>query len=259
MNYAVEKIKKDEKAISVSFGTVFSYHAHIHTYYEIILYEPFRGSVTVNDRVVDIDSYTCIMVSPSDLHRIDVVGKTDAKFIKLRVVAEVLETEGAYPSFVLRKIEQNDFLVCLFGELARAGHTERYIAHLVSAAVLQIAARGEACACVKREEKYRLASEAARILHEEFSSKISQNDVAKRISISPQYLSKIFNRVFGVGFSEYLNDIRLRYAAKSLIETDKSVTEICYECGCGNLSHFLRSFKGKYNVTPREYRQKNSI
>lgn len=259
VNYAVEKIKNDEKSISVSSGVVFSYHAHVHTYYEIILYQPFNGNVTVNDRVVNVNSYTCVMVSPSDLHKIDVVGDTDAKFIKLKVVAESLETERPYPSFVLGEIDKNDFLVCLFEELTRDGHSERYIEHLVNAAILQIVKRGDACTCVKREEKYRLASEAARILHEEFSSEISQSEVARRISISPQYLSKIFKQVFEVGFSEYLSDIRLRYSAKLLLETDKPITEICFECGCGNLSHFLRSFKEKYNLTPREYRKKGNL
>lgn len=258
MNYTVERIKANERAIQVSTGTVFSYHAHIHSYYEIILYEPFFGNVTVNESVVNVKSYTCIMVAPLDLHKIDVIGETDARFIKLKVTAEALGVEHSYPSFVLSGIEKNDFLTALFGELLRDGQSEQYISHLVNAAVLQVVCRGESSGCIKRGEMYRFASEAARILHEEFASSISQSDVAKRISISPQYLSKIFKQIFEVGFSDYLADIRLRYAAKLLTETDRPITEICFECGFGNLSHFLRSFKKKYNLTPRDFR-KNSI
>ncbi len=255
MNYSVEKIKANESAIQVSTGVVFSYHAHIHSYYEIILYEPFEGSVTVNERVVNVNSYTCIMIAPLDLHKIDVVGKSDTRFIKLKVKAEALVTEHPYSSFVLQGIGKKDFLVALFGELSCTGWSEQYVSHLVNAAAFQISSRGEPSGCIKRGEMYRFASEAARILHEEFASPISQREVAKRISISPQYLSKIFKRIFEAGFSEYLADIRLRYAAKLLEETDKSITEICFECGFGNLSHFLRSFKKKYRLTPREFRK----
>ena len=107
MNYPVERIEVNENRISLSVGTVFSYHAHIHTYYEIILYEPFEGSVTVNERNLSVDSYTCIMVAPSDLHKIDVACSTQAKFIKIKVAKEVFDSGKSYSSFVLRKIEKN--------------------------------------------------------------------------------------------------------------------------------------------------------
>ena len=258
MNYPVERIKGNENAISVSFGTVFSYHAHIHTYYEIILYEPFDGHVYVNERSVRVDSYTCIMVAPSDLHKIEVNGVTEAKFIKLKVSEEALACDSPHTSFVLKAIDENDFIISLFRELMRKGDSNAYTAHLVNAAILQITFRGEAYDCLEKGEKYRLVTEAARILHEEFTSPVYEEEVAKRISVSPQYLSKIFKQVFGIGFADYLSDIRLRYAANQLLQSEKSVTQICFECGCGNLSHFLRRFKEKYGLTPREYRKEKS-
>ena len=256
MNYPIERIKGNENRISVNFGTVFSYHAHIHTYYEIILYEPFIGNVTVNEKTVAVDSYTCIMVAPSDLHKIEVSTNTNAVFIKLKVAAEVLETDQPYSSFILTQINKNDFLISIFNELLRNQHQSQYVSHLVNAVALQLIHRGEISDYVEKCEKHRIATEAAKILHEEFSSIITQDNVAKRISVSPQYLSKIFKQVFDIGFSDYLNDIRLRNAAKQLVQSDKPITQICFECGYGNLSHFLRSFKGKFNLTPREYRNK---
>ena len=146
-------------------------------------------------------------------------------------------------------------MVSLFNELLSKNDSEEYVYHLVSAVALNLSLRGEASASGERGERYKLVTAAARILHDEFASPISQNDVAKRISVSPQYLSKIFKQVFDVGFSDYLNDIRLSTAANQLIQSDKAVTQICFECGCGNLSHFLRRFKEKYRLTPVEYRK----
>lgn len=257
MDYSVERIYAHEKPVQVSTGTVFGYNAHLHSYYEIILYEPFPGTVTVNERTVIVDRYTCISVAPFDLHKIDVKGETAAKFIKIKITEDGLKTEHPYPSFVLYGMERDDFLIAIFKELLREGHSEQYVSCLVNAAMLQISSRGEFPAPIRRGDIYRLASKAARILHEEFASPISQKDVAKRISVSPQYLSKIFKQIFEVGFSEYHTDLRLRCAAKLLTETGKTVTEICYECGFGNLSHFLREFKKKYGATPREYRKNN--
>ena len=148
-------------------------------------------------------------------------------------------------------------MVSIFFELLRAKDSEQYLFYLVNALAMQIAERGRLSAGAERGEKYRIVTEAARILHEEYMLPVSQEDIAKRISVSPQYLSKIFKQVFGVGFSDYLNGIRLRGAARELVESDKTVTLVCFECGCGNLSHFLRRFKEKYGLTPLEYRKKH--
>ena len=258
MDYIVEKIEPKEKDLSVSTGNIFCYRAHIHSYYEIILYEPFCGNVTVNERKLSMKSYTCVMIAPWDLHKIEVEERTKANFIKIRVRSEVFDAKRSYPSFVLKKIESNDFLIAMFHELLQNGFSEQYVYHIVNAIVLQIISRGETVEGLKRGEKYRLALEAAKIVHVGFSFSISESDVAKRISISPQYLSKIFKQIFGVGFSEYLIDIRLSHVANLLIETEKSITEICYESGFGNFSHFLRSFKRKYHSTPREFRKNRS-
>lgn len=259
MDYTVEKIEPKEKDFSVSTGNVFCYRAHIHSYYEIILYEPFCGNVTVNERKLSMNSYTCVMIAPWDLHKIEVAEETKANFIKIRVRSETFDDKHSYPSFALKEMEANDFLIAMFHELLQKDFSEQYVYHIVNAIVLQIVSRGEPLGCLNRGEKYRLALEAAKIVHEDFPFSISQSDVAKCISISPQYLSKIFKQFFGVGFSDYLIDIRLRHAAKLLTETEKSITEICYESGFGNFSHFLRSFKKKYHLTPREFRKTDFI
>jgi YesN/AraC family two-component response regulator len=132
------------------------------------------------------------MIAPWDLHKIEVAERTKANFIKIRVRSEVFDAKRSYPSFVLKKIESNDFLIAMFHELLQNGFSEQYVYHIVNAIVLQIISRGETVGGLKRGEKYRLALEAAKIVHEDFSFSISESDVAKRISISPQYLSKIF-------------------------------------------------------------------
>ena len=68
-----------------------------------------------------------------------------------------------------------------------------------------------------------------------------------------QYLSSIFKQNIGIGFCEYLSDIRLRYATTLLTEKQNNITEICEACGYKNISHFIRSFKKKYGTSPSRY------
>ena len=59
----------------------------------------------------------------------------------------------------------------------------------------------------------------------------------------------------GVTFKQYLNDIKIRYAAKQLLGTTNSIAEISYESGYESISQFHREFKKKFNCSPVEYRK----
>ena len=54
---------------------------------------------------------------------------------------------------------------------------------------------------------------------------------------------------------EYVKKVRISLAAKMLVETDKSISQICYESGYNNLANFNHYFKTLMNKTPSEYRK----
>ena len=61
--------------------------------------------------------------------------------------------------------------------------------------------------------------------------------------------------VTGRGPVDYIIDVRMGVAARMLVDTTTSVSEICYACGFNNLSNFNRIFKAKKGISPREFRQ----
>ena len=56
--------------------------------------------------------------------------------------------------------------------------------------------------------------------------------------------------------SEYIIDIRLGQAARRLVDTIDSISEICWSCGFNNLSNFNRLFRSRKGCTPTEFREK---
>ncbi|MCW1734426.1 helix-turn-helix domain-containing protein [Anaerorudis cellulosivorans] len=84
---------------------------------------------------------------------------------------------------------------------------------------------------------------------------IRLKDLADLIGMTPVSLSRFFKFRSGKTVSEYIIDIRLGCAARLLVDTTNSVTEICYDCGFNNLSHFNRIFKKKKGCTPKEFRE----
>ena len=86
-----------------------------------------------------------------------------------------------------------------------------------------------------------------------FKENITLADVANIAHMNPSAFSRFFKRVNRKTFSEYLNEVRVGYACKLLIEEKYNVSEICFESGFNNISNFNRQFKRVTNYSPTEY------
>ena len=70
--------------------------------------------------------------------------------------------------------------------------------------------------------------------------------------------TRFFRKCTGKTFVEYLTELRIGAACRLLVETDRTVTQICYASGFSNLSNFNRRFRDLKGVTPRDFRRQYS-
>ena len=81
-------------------------------------------------------------------------------------------------------------------------------------------------------------------------------DLSSMIGMTPSAFSRFFKLHTGKNLSEYIVDIRLGNAARRLIDTTDTVSEICYCCGFNTLSNFNRLFRKRKGCSPTEFREK---
>jgi AraC-like DNA-binding protein len=86
-----------------------------------------------------------------------------------------------------------------------------------------------------------------------FNNPISLNEVAEVASMNPSAFSRFFKRVNRKTFTRYLNEIRIGYACKLLMEHKFNISTICYESGFNNISNFNRQFKSIKGMSPTDY------
>ena len=86
-----------------------------------------------------------------------------------------------------------------------------------------------------------------------FKENITLIDVANVAYMNPSAFSRFFKRVNRKTFKEYLNEVRIGYSCKLLIENKNNISEICYESGFNNISNFNRQFKKAMKYSPTEY------
>ena len=88
-----------------------------------------------------------------------------------------------------------------------------------------------------------------------YMDELRLNQLADIAGMSPSAFSRFFKLHTGRNLSDYIIDIRLGYAARLLVDTSRSVSEISFDCGFNNLSNFNRIFKRKKSCSPTEFRE----
>ena len=108
----------------------------------------------------------------------------------------------------------------------------------------------------KGNRKYEMrAKEILSYIHENFSESITVDRLSKHANISRTECFRSFKQFTNKKPVEYINEYRLYRAAKMLMESGLSITEIALKCGYNNSAYFGKQFKKAYGVSPGNYRQ----
>jgi AraC-like DNA-binding protein len=84
---------------------------------------------------------------------------------------------------------------------------------------------------------------------------IKLKEAASLVFMEPGSFCRYFKKKTNKTFMDYVKSVRIGIASKLLAETDKQITQICYECGYNNLANFNHYFKIIMKKTPSEYRK----
>ncbi len=97
---------------------------------------------------------------------------------------------------------------------------------------------------------------AVRFIKNNFAEPISLSNIAEQIGISCAYLSTLFKEETGTSFCDFVTNIRLEKAKALLEEGTMDLKEIVLSCGFSDYSYFIKTFRKKIGVTPKEYIKK---
>jgi len=95
----------------------------------------------------------------------------------------------------------------------------------------------------------------ARLLESNDILHLSVNDLSNLSGRSLSSFNRDFKAIYNMPPKRWLQEKRLIYTRKLLMESDLSVTEIAVKVGYDNVSHFIKLFKEKYKTTPKQLKQ----
>ncbi|WNS46503.1 AraC family transcriptional regulator [Paenibacillus sp. MMS20-IR301] len=104
---------------------------------------------------------------------------------------------------------------------------------------------------------HHLVTDVAAYIRVHHREALTLEEVAGHFFISPSYLSRVFHRLTGFHFREYIVHIRVREAQLLLSSSAAKIQEIASRVGFEHLSHFNKIFKRTTGLTPLQYRKKS--
>ena len=108
---------------------------------------------------------------------------------------------------------------------------------------------------VQRENTEPLVITRAReYIHEHQAEELSLAQIAKAVNTSTFYFCKLFKKVTGINFTDYVSRVRVEKAKNLLLNPNLRVSEIAFEVGFQSLTHFNRIFKKILGQSPTQYR-----
>jgi AraC-like DNA-binding protein len=98
----------------------------------------------------------------------------------------------------------------------------------------------------------------SRVMEENFAYNLKLEDYAQLCHMSLSGFKKSFKQYYDATPAVWIKQRKLDLARQQLLTSDSNISQISFESGFEDTSHFIRVFRHKYNLTPLQYRQKHS-
>lgn len=278
--------EKDCFHIIERYKTEFTYPLHQHREYELNFVENGAGVTRiVGDSVEEIGDYDLVLIGAENLEHAwlqggcevknmreitiqfssDIFGKellSKNQFASIKKMLSLAENGLSFPMPAIMRIYSA--LDALISESEKFKQFLNFLQILYDLSNVEGARvlSSSSFAKTERSTESRRVLKVKEHISRHYAENISLSDVASLVGMSPSAFSRFFKLRTGRTLSDYIIDMKLGAAARMLVDTNKNIAEICYECGFNNLSNFNRIFRAKKGVTPRDFRsvfKKNKI
>ena len=111
---------------------------------------------------------------------------------------------------------------------------------------------------IRHSRRLDTLSKITTYMREHYNEDLKLSDLAATFGYSDAYLSRMFQKYAKVNYKTYLQDIRMAYAYRDLVNTDRTISQIALDNGFCSSRGFSGEFQKRYGILPSEMRkQKN--
>lgn len=250
---------------------------HFHQEYELTLIPSGSGKRYVGSHMADFNAGDIVIVGANLPHCWKLVPEKqpDAQAVVIQFTADFLGSsffEKPELTLIRELLDRSSSGICFaqtdyertFSAIAAMQHQDSFQKLITFIEILQGLAASAHMTLLDKQPGPAVQdlSDQKRInpvlayLVENFRKEVSLTAAASLTNMTTNAFCKYFKRVTRKTFMEMVIQYRLNYATQQLVQTDNPVTDIAFESGFSDVSHFYKTFKAKMGLSPLNYRKK---
>jgi AraC-like DNA-binding protein len=261
------------------YNASFGFPVHYHPEYELNMVSNSQGKRIIGDSILDYNDLDLVLIGPNTPHawtgsvelsnahvvtiqfHNDFLGESVLGRKLMLPIREMLEKSSRG---ILFSSETANYVQERIMNLCENQDFDSLLAFFSILFDLSISRNQKMLAtptyvCNFNPSKSRRIEKINEYIQQNIHQNIKIKEVADLVNMSETAFSHFFKKRTQRSFSDYITDLRAGHAARQLIETEKNISEIVYDCGYNNISNFNRIFKKKVGLTPSEFRSQQRL
>lgn len=249
--------------------------AHTHSYYEMYYLINGKCNLLIQDNVYSIETGAFAFIPADTLHRTAYVNSVVNERLFIEFTKDYIEELIA--DFGANWLHRNLFCKIIYVPTEQREEFDALL-HLIlnehssprtfSQSLIKLYFQQLILLLMRHDYDYpsymqsssvqvsdKAIQKAMNYISNNYQQDITLQDIAGLLNLNPSYLSKKFKLINGIGFKEYLNNVRINQSEKLLLETNKNITEIAFECGYENSNYYGDAFKHRNGISPSVFRR----
>ena len=248
---------------------------HINQYYEIYIFISGDADYIVKGSCYQLQKGDIIVISPYEVHSVIIKSSCDYERFYCLIPANSFHSlqidplqgfERKYSSGhnLLRLSPEKKKLILSqlykMSEMSKMGGataemmTFGVFLEFLSTIIFEKGTDSDYAKSVAYTNTSSIVSDALAYMEKNFAIIENVSEVSDYLNVTHPYLSSTFKKNTGVSMKQYLQHLRIA-RAKRLLEENHSVTDVCFESGFNDCSHFIKIFKETLGVTPYKYKK----
>lgn len=287
MEYQVEKSRLTQSRFfdshtQTDFGIVQMCNAHIHDWVEILYCTSGHMHVLLESSEFTFTKGDLLVIPSHEVHQITSLTEETHSYIVIKFQPELMTTSMTVQSeyrcimpfllhgnrsqrlFTAQDLEESGIpgIIQRFAEEYEQmdyGYEialKAYFYHLILWILRKWHETDPAYETEFTDRQYAMMKQVYAFVESHYAAPITVTEMAEMCHVTYSYFSRLFSRMTGQTFSEYLQAVRLSASERLLITSEMSVTEIAYATGFSDLSYFTHRFTMKHGIAPRDYRKR---
>lgn len=236
-------------------GDRLPFPSHLHGSFEFIVITSGECTVTVDKKVYRVTPEAAVLVFPNQVHSME--SPTPNTFFSCIFSSGYVK---AFSEFAYQNLPVSNLFTLpqdLLDDLRTLRREDRLV-HIKSTLYRLVD-------CFDRTAEYQCRGKSDETLlakifdyvRNHYNADCSLQLLSTTLNYHYSYLSRLFSEQTGMSFTEYVNRFRIHESCYFLTNTDKSITQIAFDCGYNSLRSFYRNFMEQIGETPGEFRQRH--